>query len=386
MPDPDGAPSGRDGRSQRRWPRRQASTGETRPDASPRDPPADGRDAPLYGALDLGTNNCRLLIARPAREGFRVVDSFSRIVRLGEGLSRTGRLDPAAMDRAYDALGFCAERIARKGLSSNRLTAVATQACRQAENGQAFIDRVRSGTGLDLRIIDPAEEARLSVEGCLNLFDPRAEAALVIDVGGGSTELSWLRRRGRTMETVAWLSAPLGVVTLAERHPEPAQAGVEWFEAMVADMQDAMTAGGFADAEFQRLFDEGQGHLVGTSGAITSLAGVHLNLRRYQRDRIDGLWMTRQDCVAAVERLKAMGPAGRAAEACIGPDRADLVLAGAAILEAVQRAWPCERVRVADRGLREGLLLRQMAHDRQKAHRRRRRGRPQAAGAAAPET
>ena len=383
MPDPDGAPSGRDGRSQRRWPRRQASTGDARPDARPRDPPADGRDAPLYGALDLGTNNCRLLIARPAREGFRVVDSFSRIVRLGEGLSRTGRLDPAAMDRAYDALAFCAERIARKGLSSDRLTAVATQACRQAENGQGFIDRVRNGTGLDLRIIDPAEEARLSVEGCLNLFDPRAEAALVIDVGWGSTELSWLRRRGRAMETVAWLSAPLGVVTLAERHPEPPEAGAEWFEAMVADMHEAMAAGGFADAEFQRLFDEGRGHLVGTSGAITSLAGIHLNLPRYNRDRVDGLWMTRGDCEAAADRLKALGPDGRASEACIGPDRADLVLAGAAILEAVQRAWPSERVRVADRGLREGLLLQRMREDRKptKSRRRRRgRGRGSAAG------
>lgn len=373
MPEPDGAPRGRDARS-----RVQRAQGGG----------ASGRDGPAYGALDLGTNNCRLLIARPARDSFRVVDSFSRIVRLGEGLSRTGRLDPVAMDRAYDALALCAERVVRRGVESSRLTAVATQACRQAENGEEFIERVRKGTGLRLRIIDPIEEARLSVEGCLNLIDPKAEAVLVIDVGGGSTELSWLRKSGDEMKTVGWMSAPLGVVTLAERHPEPEGAGEEWFEAMVADMGAALQAGGFEDDEFRRLFTEGKGHLVGTSGAITSLAGVHLNLRRYQRDLVDGLWMTRADCEAAAGRLKALGPKGRSDEACIGPDRADLVLAGAAILEAVQRAWPSERVRVADRGLREGLLLQQMRAAKKTTRRRRGRGRgrSQAIGAGGPET
>ena len=381
MPEPDGAPPGRDDRSQRNRPRRRSSQG-----GGIEGPGASGRDAPLYGALDLGTNNCRLLIARPARDGFHVIDSFSRIVRLGEGLSRTGLLDDRAMDRAYDALALCADRVVRKGLDSSRLSAVATQACRAAENGAAFIERVRLGTGLRLRVIDPVEEAQLSVEGCLNLFDPRAEAVLVIDVGGGSTELSWLRRQGREMTTVGWMSAPLGVVTLAERHPEPTGCGTDWYEAMVADRGTAIAAGGFVDAEMMALFESGQGHLVGTSGAITSLAGVHLNLRRYQRDRVDGLWMTRGQCEAAAERLKAMGAAGRAAEACIGPDRADLVLAGAAILEAVQRAWPCERVRVADRGLREGLLLQQMREDRRAPRRRRRKGRGAAQAAGASET
>jgi len=357
MPETPGAPERRDARS---LPRRSRSGGSI------------DRDAPLYGALDLGTNNCRLLIARPARDGFRVVDSFSRIVRLGESLSRTGRLDDRAMDRAYDALALCAERLVRKGVDPKRLTAVATQACRMAENGPAFVERVRRGTGLRLRIIDPAEEAALSVAGCLNLFDPRAEAVLVIDVGGGSTELSWLMKGARGIETVAWMSAPLGVVSLAERHPEPKDGTSEWYEAMVADFGAAIASGG-PGPEFMARIEAGRGHMVGTSGAITSLAGIHLGLRRYQRDLVDGLWMTRGDCEKAADRLIALGPAGRAAESCIGPDRADLVLAGAAILEAVQRAWPCERVRVADRGLREGLLLQKMREDRQQKPRRRRR-------------
>ena len=329
--------------------------------------------APIYGALDLGTNNCRLLMARPNRDGFRVVDSFSRIVRLGEGLSRTGRLDPAAMDRTYDALAHCAERIRRKGVHAERLRAVATQACRAAENGAEFVERIRNGTGLDLRIIGAEEEARLSVQGCLNLFDPRANAVLVVDVGGGSTELSWLKRTGREMQTQAWMSAPVGVVSLAERHPETETADADvWFEAMVADMTSALKAGCAYGDDLDALRRAGSSHIVGTSGAITSLAGIHLNLPRYQRDRVDGLWMTRSDCDAATRRLRDLGAEGRAAEACIGPNRADLVLAGAAILEAVQRAWPCERVRVADRGLREGLLLERMRADRKPRRRRRR--------------
>jgi len=342
---------------------------------------ASGRDAPLYAALDLGTNNCRLLIARAAPNGFRVVDSFSRIVRLGEGLTAAGRLQDGAMDRAYEALAICSERLARRGVAADRLAAVATQACRMADNGEAFIERVRRGTGLSLRIIDPAEEANLAVQGCATLFDRSSRAVLVVDVGGGSTELSWLTGENGRFAVAGWMSAPVGVVTLAERHPEPADDLAGWYEAMVADMTQALTLAGEAAQGLKGLFAEGHGHMVGTSGAITSLAGIHLNLRRYQRDRVDGLWMTRGECEAAVTRLMAMGPAGRAAESCIGPDRADLVLAGAAILEAVQRAWPCQRVRVADRGLREGLLLERMQRDRSARRRRPRRGRRQAAGA-----
>ncbi|MBU4135851.1 MAG: Ppx/GppA family phosphatase [Alphaproteobacteria bacterium] len=366
MPETDGAPR-RDDRSQ---PRR--TDGQRAANGAAGEPGASGRDAPLYGALDLGTNNCRLLIAKPARDGFRVVDSFSRIVRLGEGLSRTGRLDDAAMDRAYEALALCGERVARKGLDSARLMAVATQACRQAENGPAFLERVRAGTGLNLRIIDPVEEARLAVRGCLNLFDPSVEAVLVVDVGGGSTELNWLTKRGDAFALEGWMSAPVGVVTLAERHPEPAAGLDDWYEAMVQDMSAAIADAPVGPA-VRELFVGGRAHMVGTSGAITSLAGIHLGLQRYQRNLVDGLWMTRGDCEAAAETLKQLGAAGRAAQPCIGPDRADLVLAGAAIMEAVQRAWPSERVRVADRGLREGLLLQQMREDRKPRRRRRRR-------------
>jgi exopolyphosphatase/guanosine-5'-triphosphate,3'-diphosphate pyrophosphatase len=336
-------------------------------------------ESPCFAALDLGTNNCRLLIATASGKSFRIVEAFSRIVRLGDGLSRTGRLDPAAMDRAMAALKICADRVRRRHVV--KIRAVATQACRGAENGWEFVAAVERETGLKLQIITPEEEARLSVAGCLNLLDYGASAALIVDVGGGSTELSWVDltdpdfRRAPGLGNIpvrAWVSTPVGVVTLAERFPEPEPASQAWFRAMVEHVKDQI--GAFRDADsFHPVFEAGRAQLIGTSGAITSLAGMHLGLRRYERAKVDGLWLGRSDCEAAADKLMALDLAARAAEPCIGRDRADLVLAGAAILQAVQELWPCERVRVADRGLREGILLSLIAEDASRSGRRRRR-------------
>ncbi|MGH7025353.1 MAG: Ppx/GppA phosphatase family protein [Caulobacteraceae bacterium] len=339
-----------------------------------RHPPPGGGE--VFAALDLGTNNCRLLVATPRGRGFRIVDSYSRIVRLGEGLSHSGRLAPPAMERAMSALGVCADKIRRRGAS--RVRAVATQACRTAANGAQFLSEVETRTGLRLSVISPREEARLAVAGCLNLLDLEAKAALVLDVGGGSTELSWLdlrlggvelhpaRRRFWRPPIAAWLSIPIGVVTLAERFPPGEDGEMTGFRAMVEAIKAEV--GGFAGADGLRdLFMAGEAHLIGTSGAITSLAGLHLRLARYDRSRVDGLWMSRGECEEVARRLARLTVAERGAEPCIGPDRADLVLAGAAILQAVQEIWPCQRVRVADRGLREGLLLSLMAGRQRRA-------------------
>jgi len=338
-------------------------------------------DPPVYAALDLGTNNCRLLLASPTPRGFRIVEAYSRIVRLGEGLSASGRLSETAMERSMAALRVCADKVRRRRVV--RVRAIATQACRMAENGADFVRRVARETGLDLQIITPREEAQLSVAGCLNLLDRNMDAALVVDVGGGSTELSWVDLKGQGLDArprqfsasrlpiKAWLSIPVGVVTLAERFPEGERATEGWFREMVEDVKARIAA--FPHAEKMRpVFAAGRAHLVGTSGAITSLAGLHLDLPRYDRNRVDGLWLKDSDCVAAADRLLALTAAERAQQPCIGPDRADLVLAGAAILQAVQELWPCERVRVADRGLREGLLLSLMS---ERPKRRRRGGR-----------
>jgi exopolyphosphatase/guanosine-5'-triphosphate,3'-diphosphate pyrophosphatase len=347
------------------------------PGADVRDRGGPAGEPQCFAALDLGTNNCRLLIATPQRGGFRVVEAYSRIVRLGEGLSQSGHLSEAAMDRALAALRVSAEKVRRRRVV--RFRAIATQACRMAENGAAFVERVARETGMRLQVISPQEEARLSVTGCLNLLDRSFDAALVVDVGGGSTEISWVDLRNApptgTPPVQAWLSVPIGVVTLAERFPEGEVATEAWFRAMVDNMKGEIAAFRRADP-MREIFEADRAHLVGTSGAITSLAGLHLNLARYDRNRVDGIWMSRDQCDAAAGRLLSLTATERAAQPCIGPDRADLVLAGAAILQAVQELWPCRRVRVADRGLREGILLSLMAEGegRRRKRRRRRRG------------
>lgn len=312
-----------------------------------------GRKArPAFAAVDLGTNNCRLLIAEPADGGFRVLEGYSQIVRLGEGLEETGRLSDAAIARAMQALRACAARIASKPVA--RVGCIATQACRVAANGAEFLARVHADLGLAFTIIEPEEEARLAVMGCVSLIDPAAEAALIVDIGGGSMELCWVDARGAIM---SWTSTPLGVSSLAERFPEPRENQAAWYQSLVDDVLRQMPVSDQLTMHLRAMLANGRAHVIGTSGTVTGLAGVHLGLARYQRAKVDGVWMRSADCVATTKKLRAMSHAERAAHPCIGRDRADFVLPGCAILEAVLRVWPCERLRVADRGLREGVLM-----------------------------
>lgn len=356
------------------------ATGETpvrpRPNRSSRR--RGGGGDVVFGAIDLGTNNCRMLMARRAGRGFRVVDAYSRIVRLGEGLTHSGELSEAAMDRAIEALKVCADRLTKRRAS--RIRAIATEACRAASNGEAFLERAREATGLDLEMITSEEEARLAVQGSLDLLDEARDAALVIDIGGGSTELCWVdlaewRNRGGYASggrppMRAWSTMPLGVVTLSERFPEPEgdEARKQWYAQMKQCAADALRPPRGA-RRMRSIFTEGRAHLVGTSGTVTSVAGVHLNLNRYVRDKVDGIWMTTAEARAACHRLAIRDAKGRAQEGCIGEERADLVLAGCAIYEAVMDAWPAEQVRIGDRGLREGMLLNLMRKKRRRGRR-----------------
>ena len=343
-----------------------------------------GERGQVYGALDLGTNNCRLLLARPSRRGFRVVDAFSRIIRLGEGVSQTGRLSDAAMRRTIDALRVCAAKLARNEVE--RVRCVATEACRVASNGRDFLRRVEGETGLKIEVLDRETEASLAVSGCASLIDYRADYVLVFDIGGGSSELVWLdlsngskdegqiRRPGVKPQIRAWTSLSVGVVTLAERfgghHVTP-----ESFEQMVAYVADLVRPFEALHG-FRAMANGGNVHLLGTSGTVTTVAGIHLGLTRYDRARVDGCWLNIDEVQKVTYALLAHSYEERVAEPCIGHERADLVLAGCAILEAIIRMWPADRLRVADRGLREGILATLMSEDGvYRAGRRRRRQR-----------
>ncbi len=338
--------------------------------------------APLYGAVDLGTNNCRLLIAQPSGNSFRVLDSHSQIARLGEGLNDSGRLSDAAMVRALDALSKIQAKLKARRVA--RVRCIATEACRRAENGAEFIDRVRAETGLSFRVIGPGEEARLAMLGCHDLIADKAEHVLVVDVGGGSTELSLvdvaavsgagdISGLARAKAIRHWVSLPLGVVTLSEAFSH-IQDETAAYIAMHAHASEVL-AGWRRRPEVIDALQSGPSHLIGTSGTVTCLAGVHLGLERYRRDAVDGTWLTRHCAMQAISRLRDLGPQGRAKLPTIGPERAGLMLSGCAILDAAWDLYPGERLRVADRGLREGLLL-TMMYGPPRSRRRNRKRKP----------
>ena len=310
-----------------------------------------------FAAIDLGTNNCRLLVGTPTSDGFRVIDSFSRIVRLGEGLDASGELSDAAMDRSITALRACTARIERRPMRAIR--AVATEACRQARNGPAFLARVRQETGLPIDMISPREEAELALESCAPLLQRGERRALVFDIGGGSTELAWVRlQTGEPPGLIGYASLPLGVVTLSERYG-PAAFTPDGFEAMVAHVT-ARLAPFEAVHCIRHEIRAGGVCALGTSGTVTTLAGIALNLARYRRPLIDGTVLTRAAADQALATVLALGPDALGANPCIGFDRVPYVLPGCAVFEAIRRFWPLEDVIVADRGLREGILLRLM--------------------------
>lgn len=316
-----------------------------------------------YAAIDLGTNNCRLLIARPSGEHFVVIDAFSRVVRLGEGLAQTGRLSDEAMDRALGALHVCADKLRKRNVHLAR--SVATEACRRASNGQAFIDRVRDETGIHLNIITAQEEARLAVLGCHILLEQGNGPAMIFDIGGGSTEMVLVETGETVPRILDWQSVPWGVVSLTES---------------IGRIADDPHARAVAYAEMRRRVDEGfaeftarvtpfrraaEGErcirLLGTSGTVTTLASLHLELPQYDRRAVDGLVVPAESMREISRRLSTMTPAERIAVPCIGRERSDLVVAGCAILESILDIWPAARLGIADRGIREGILRSLMA-------------------------
>jgi exopolyphosphatase/guanosine-5'-triphosphate,3'-diphosphate pyrophosphatase len=335
----------------RRWPYRQGS-----PDQEAR------KRWPAYAALDLGTNNCRLLVARPSGDSFRVIDAFSRIIRLGEGLSASGRLGESAIARAVEALAICRDKMHHRGVTRARL--IATEACRAAANGVDFVAHIRDQVGIELEIVSRETEAELAATGCTPLMDADADSVILFDIGGGSSEIVRLDRSGPATggppepAIRAWASLPIGVVSLAERYGG-VRVDAPVFDAMVDEVTRhvAQFAADHADIR------PGTAHLLGTSGTVTTIAGVHLGLPRYDRRYVDGCWMSDREVDSVMTRLLAMDYDARVASPCIGGERADLVLAGCAILEAIRRAFPCPRLRVADRGLREGILVQLMRED-----------------------
>ena len=345
-----------------------------------------GPTGQLYAALDLGTNSCRMLIAKPDGFNFAIVDAFSKSVRLGSDLERSGMLSQAGVSRTLQAIHVCARKIHKYGVQRMRL--VATEACRRAKNGQEFLDKVQLETGLKLEVISPAEEARLAIISCAPLLEPEACQVLVVDIGGGSTELVWIdltavpsAERSRAMmrlnpsnksfkgfsDTVSdakiidWISVPSGVATLHQKYSDVEDDSARfalmscYFEDQIVDFKPYLLD--YSENRLEKL------QIIGTSGTVTTLGAAHLGLRKYDRDKVDGLNLSSSDVDRVIKRFLALGPEGRQLEPGIGKDRADLIMSGSAIIQTLLRIWPTERMRVADRGLREGILYSLMIAD-----------------------
>ena len=350
--------------------RRRADSGNQDKSPTGAKQPRDQQTRQVYSAIDLGTNNCRLLIAKPTKNGFRVIDAFSRIVRLGEGVAQSGMLSDAAMDRTIEALKVCGEKIGRRGVTC--MNHVATEACRVAGNSEEFVERVRLETGINLNVISTAEEARLAVAGCQSLIAPGNRHALVFDIGGGSTELIWVSvsNRGNT-NIIGWTSIPWGVVNLTETYAEGGEHFVgNQYELMTAEVKKHLHP--FEDRyAVSEVVDRSKVQFLGTSGTVTTLASLHLKLPRYDRNKVDGAWMKSSQIHHLSREVAAMTHAERCAQPCIGEDRADLVVAGCAILDAILGMWDVNSLRVADRGIREGILREMMQIENRPQGRRR---------------
>jgi len=342
--------------------------------------PVRSGSKPLYAALDLGTNSCRMLIAQPKGTGFHVVDSFSKSVQLGAGLEKTGRLSRGSMTRTIQALRICQQKLRKHRVKHMRL--VATEACRRATNADEFLKRVQRETGLRLDIINPEEEARLAAISCAPLVNKKTQNLLVVDIGGGSTELVWIdmsqvpkkdrphsimqletgfARSNKSIPSarvVDWISVPLGVATLRDQFNDVEDDGAR-FALMSWFFEENLS--GFAPYHDEKARERFQ--IVGTSGTVTTVAASHLGLKRYDRTKVDGLRMTSEQIEKVIQSYLEMGPTGRRADPRIGQDRQALIMSGAAILQALMRCWPTDRLSVADRGLREGLLYEQMSAD-----------------------
>jgi exopolyphosphatase/guanosine-5'-triphosphate,3'-diphosphate pyrophosphatase len=336
--------------------------------------------AQLYAALDLGTNSCRMLIAQPKGSQFHVVDSFTKSVQLGQGLESTGKLSRTSMNRTISAMRVCKQKLDRHGVKHMRL--VATEACRRAKNGANFVAQVSRETGLQLEIIKPEEEARLAVISCAPLVSTKTEQLLVVDIGGGSTELVWIdltkvpkRERPHAImrlhagfksdpgpfaaaKVVDWISVPLGVATLRDQFVDVEDDAAR-FALMSWFFEESLEAfAPYAAAQAREGFQ-----IIGTSGTVTTVAASHLGLKRYDRKKVDGLRMTSDQIDKVIRSYLSLGPHGRRVDPRIGKDRQALIMSGAAILQALMRLWPTDRLSVADRGLREGLLYQQMSAD-----------------------
>lgn len=301
-------------------------------------------------AIDVGSNSIRQVIADVSPSGaIRTVDELKATPRLGAGVSATGRLSAEAMRRALDALTRMATLAAQ--IDADRVVAVATSAVREAANGAEFVEQVRAETGLELRLLEGAEEARLAFVSAQAHFDLARHPTVVMDIGGGSLELAL--SAGGVIDRL--LSFPLGALRLTERY-----------------LTQTTGAGTVRRRDVQRLRREARrllrealpardwhgAMLIGSGGTFTTLAAMHQFRRGLTAARtVHGTAVAREELEHILDALQALTPAERTAIPGLSPTRADIIIAGLAVAAEVVAWLEGREVVVSAHGIREGLLL-----------------------------
>ena len=331
---------------------------------------------PIIAAIDLGTNSCRLLVARvnvagirtnyfrsrPKPVAWKVIDSFAKVVRLGEGMYSHDELSHDAIERTMEALSICRKKLDKYNMHSMR--AVATEACRRATNKEVLVNRAREELGLNLEVICAEEEARLALKGCSAILDSRIPYGIVFDIGGGSTEVILVRLKRENKRSPGYavpfdvidsISIPYGVVTTTEA--VDLADNQEYVHKMLHEKITDMLSEFVSKNKIIELIKNNEIQVAGSSGTVTTLAAYHLGLAQYERRLVDGMTISYEDLHIVIEKIFAMDKQGSLEESTVGFGRADYVLTGSVILKALCEVIPAKTMRIADRGVREGILI-----------------------------
>lgn len=307
-----------------------------------------------FAAIDLGTNSCRLLVGR--YDGvLKIVDSYSKVVRLGENLGQTNLLCEEAIERSLKTLKICVEKV--KNNDVTHIRAVATEACRRAMNTSILLDRAKNDLDLTIEVISNEEEALLALTGCSGAFQGNIPYGIVFDIGGGSTEIMWvaIKEGIPNFDVMDWISLPFGVVTLSDAYGAYSTSP-RIYDQIRKKIKEKLIP--FSEKnKIQNYIHARQVQMVGTSGTGTTLAAIHLKLQRYDRYLIDGIYLRGSEIRSITQSILHMTPKQRNSHPCIGVGRSDLAITGAAILEGICDTWTLPWIRVADRGVREGILM-----------------------------
>ena len=297
-------------------------------------------------AIDIGTNSIRLMIVEPLRDGtYRILDEEKETTRLGRNLAKTRRLDPAAVEASLDALRRMKQIAA--GFQAREVRVIATSAVREAKDGKKFCRRAKDEIGLEVEVISGDQEARLAFYSVARNFHLAGKNVAVADIGGGSTEI--ILATGDIIEALH--TTPLGAVRLTDEFLGGGDIQVDDFERMLKTIDRRLRR----EIKKKRFFVP---HLlIGSGGTFTTLAEMVMAAKGQTGLPLRGYEVTHAELRHLLDRLRKMPAKARRNVQGLSSDRADIIVAGLAIIDRLMRRFRVNRLQVHNRGIRDGLVL-----------------------------